>query len=243
MNKISYTILLLWITLNGNCQGTNNFDVFLNYFPIIELPYNTENLNNENQIISITKGIKIDKDKCLKYFCQGDVGCIQYYYYIYQMEDASIIDKGLKDYNFYPIGKVLFGSYLGLIYFKSGMYSTKFYLNLFLKDGTITDSLLINKIAGETEYNEWQASYIEKDKITTYNYKTNPEYLRKVNFNKDEKSIPHTIITITTYSLNKDVGKFELLNQEIRYSHCSVDEFVSKAEDCKCDDPMNLLPK
>lgn len=243
MKKIPYVILLFCITVNGSCQNTKDFDIFLNYFRTIDLPYNTVNLNHEMQIVSIAKGEKIDRDKSVKFLCQGDAGRAQYPYKIYQMEEGSVIDKGFKDYNFYPIGKKVFINYIGLVYFKSGMYSTQYYFSLFSKEGNLKDTLLINKKIGETEYWEWQASYIEENKVTTYNFKSNPEFLKNVKKITGEETSPRTIITINTYIINIETGKFELQKQETKYSQCSVDEFAFGTEKCKADDPMGLLPK
>lgn len=244
MKKIPCTILLLFcFAINASCQNTKDFDVFLNYFPTIGLPYNTTNLNSEKQIVLIAKGKKINRDKCIKYLCQGNAEKVQYPYNIYQMEDGNVIDKGFKDYNFYPIGKKVYPNYIGLIYFKSGMYSTQYYYSLFSKDGNPKDTLLINKKIGETEYWEWQASYIEETKVTTYNYKANPDFLKQVRTITSDETIPRTIITIKSYTINHDTGKFELQKQETWYSKCSVDEFASGLENCKAEDPMSLLPK
>jgi hypothetical protein len=242
--KIFHMILLFCSTIyDGSCQNMKEFNAFLNYFHTIELPYNTINLNSDKEIISITKGRKIESAYCVKFLYQGDDKKVQYPYIIYQMEEGSVIEKGLKDYNYYPIWKYHFQNHIGLVYFKSGMYEAKLYLSLFSKNGNQKDTLTLNQKIGDNEYYCIRASYIEKDKVIIFNYEANPEFLEKVKKITGEETIPRTIITISTYNIDDNTGTFELQKQEKKYSQCSVDEFASNEEKCKADNPMNMLLK
>lgn len=241
--KYLYVIVLFCSTIyNGSCQNKNEFDLFLIYFNPVELPYNTIKFNSNQELILISKRKKIEKTYSVKYFFSGDEKKLQYPYRIYQMEDRRLIDKGFKDYNIYPIGKCFFQNHIGLFYFKSGMYESKCYLSLFTKEGTRKDTLVVNNKIGDNEYSFVQASFIENKRVIVFNYESNPEFTEKAKKITGKETIPRTIITILTYSINDTLGKFEFIDQKKQYSQCSVDEIALKEDKCKEDDPMNSLP-
>ena len=220
----------------------DGFKLFASSFNTIELPYNTVILNSNDKIISISKGKKLDRADCLKYFYQGDVEKIQYKFVVYQMEEGNVVEQGIKDYNYFPVCKHLFQNHTGLFYIKSGMYETKCYLSLFTNDGFQKDTLIVNNKIGDNEYSFVPASFIENNRVIVFNYESNPEFLEKVKKITGKETIPRTIITILTFSINDTLGKFEFIDQKKQFSQCSVDEIASKEDKCKEDDPMSSLP-
>jgi hypothetical protein len=245
--KKKVLIIFLFIGVMSYAQTSNQiidtiFFNFINFFPDLKIPYLSKDLNKVGYYDLDKKYTLIPKELSLKYICNGDIQNMFYSYVLIDGETGK--SKGLqkKEYKFYAIFKHKLFKNILIAYPKIDTKSIKYYLALYDFSGNLMDTLLLNQKIGENECWEWQASYIEEKKLTTYNYKANPEFLNYVRKNTEE-IIPRTIITITTYNINSNIGKFELQKQETKYSQCSVDEFASGIEKCRSDDPMSLLPK
>ncbi len=210
------------------------FVQFLNFFPKVDLPFNTK-IFNDNEYIKNLK--ELPDSLSVRFIFHNDWRRINSHYTQYDMNSGKSSEWDVHVI-VNPIFKLLIGDYFIVCFMNfEEEGQCPFRLQSFDYNGNNLDNLTIYNTKGITEFVYYLASFIDKKiNITTYKYEL-------VEDKSKAKEYP-TKLTITKYKFDDKTGKIEFLNEDnVRYLKCFVDDIVNYPKKCKDDDPMNDLPK
>ncbi|HEY0654201.1 MAG TPA: hypothetical protein VGD65_13775 [Chryseosolibacter sp.] len=231
---------LLIIVFSISCfecvsQDRQQFDQLKGGFATILIPFNSSSLNDNANLIAISKKTPLSEKDVLRFVLAGDQQGLQYVFEKYDMETGQSKGTETVKYKFYPAFKIEQKEMWILIVLRTSVDSQSYFLSVYdQKNETSSEAIEINKLDGEEEYKVFKSSYLDNDlKLRVFKYEINREYLKNL------KSEPFkSILTETVYQIN---GSLKLISTNTTKSRCSVSDFYERNKKCADQDPMRNL--